>query len=301
MTVLKNFRSFIFVSLLIAGNSYAASPILKGGEITVTDVDIELYVHNLLKSEDGKVPAVDAGVIRQIADLIYVTRVLAEESKKISEVDNSKVKWLGNFQMDSVLKEALLNVEANESLRKINFEATAKDLYEKQKNQFLTEEQVHVAHILLSTRGKNESEVKKKILKIRDEAKSSEDFLALAKRYSEDPSAKRNSGDLGYFGRGKMVKPFELTAFELKKGEISEPVKTPFGYHILKLIDKKGGLPRDFKEVKPAIISELKKQLASKNKVDRLDQIAEAATIKPDQEAVDKLVKKYNKVKAKKD
>ncbi len=87
---------------------------------------------------------------------------------------------------------------------------------------------VHAAHILMDDQ--------KKAYEILARAKSGEDFGALAKQYSKCPS-KSKGGDLGTFGRGQMVKKFEDAAFNGKKGEIVGPVKTEFGYHLIKIID----------------------------------------------------------------
>lgn len=290
----------LVVSALSAQGLLAETPVVKGELADVSEKDIELYIENLILANKQEA-LIDSAVVQQIADLVYVTRVLAEESKDIESIDNTKVAWLGQFQMDSVLKEALLNIEAQESLKRVNFDNTAKDLYEKQKGQFLTETEVHAAHLLLNTRGKDEEEVKQAIQGLREKALAGEDFLTLAKEHSEDPSAKRNSGDLGFFGKGKMVKPFEEAAFAMAPGDISEPVKTPFGYHLIKVIDKKGGEPRPFEEVKPAIVSELKKQLASKYKVDRLNSIVKGAKSKLDDKVISRVVLKYNKPQEKKD
>lgn len=90
--------------------------------------------------------------------------------------------------------------------------------------------QVKASHILVKT----ESEARK----ILGELKKGANFAKLAKQFSECPS-KKKGGDLGWFGRGKMVREFEKAAFSLKKGEISDIVKTQFGYHIIKLTDTK--------------------------------------------------------------
>lgn len=90
--------------------------------------------------------------------------------------------------------------------------------------------QVRAAHILVET------ESQARGLKL--QAEGGEDFAKLAKQFSKCPSGQRG-GDLGYFGRGMMVSEFETAAFELPKGEISEPVHTDFGWHIIKVIDKK--------------------------------------------------------------
>ncbi len=85
-----------------------------------------------------------------------------------------------------------------------------------------------------------EEEAKKQLNEIRDRILAGESFTALAKKYSSDPSVEKNGGDMGYVGRGAMVPEFEAMAFKLKEGEISMPFKSPFGFHIMQLIDRRG-------------------------------------------------------------
>jgi len=86
---------------------------------------------------------------------------------------------------------------------------------------------IRVSHILV--------EKQSQALRILDELKQGASFTELARKYSQCPSAKRG-GDLGFFGRGQMVREFEQAAFALKEGEVSQPIKTQFGYHIIKRI-----------------------------------------------------------------
>lgn len=83
-------------------------------------------------------------------------------------------------------------------------------------------------------------EAKKKLNDLRMRIMQGEDFNELAKKYSEDPSAQYNSGEMGFVGRGAMVPSFEAMAFKLKKGEISQPFESPFGFHLMQLIDRRG-------------------------------------------------------------
>jgi len=84
------------------------------------------------------------------------------------------------------------------------------------------------------------AETKQKLIEIRQRILDGEDFHELAKKYSEDPSAQYNGGEMGYVGRGAMVPSYEGMAFKLKRGEISQPFESPFGYHIMQLIDRRG-------------------------------------------------------------
>ncbi len=112
-----------------------------------------------------------------------------------------------------------------------------KEYFEDNKASFDQEEQVEASHILIDDE-KTAKEVKQKI-------DDGEDFAELAKEYSTDESNAESGGELGFFGKGKMVKEFEDKAFSMKVDEISDPVKTEHGYHIIKVTDKK-----DAKEAK---------------------------------------------------
>jgi peptidyl-prolyl cis-trans isomerase SurA len=114
-----------------------------------------------------------------------------------------------------------------------------KELIEEGYNRSLKE--VHAAHVLLNLEENavpvDTLKVYNQMLDIRKKALGGEDFSKLAKQFSQDPSAKENNGDLGYFSAFRMVYPFESAAFKTKKGDISMPVRTRYGYHILKVLD----------------------------------------------------------------
>ncbi len=139
-----------------------------------------------------------------------------------------------------------------------DFEPLAKVYYNTHKQDYKAEERVDVSHIILSLNDKKETEVLASISEIRAEIKNNSDFNVLADKYSEDPSVKDNHGNLGKMTRAQLVKEFSDVAFKLKKGEISQPVKTSFGYHLI-MVNKlyPVGL-MSFEEVKPTIIGKIK-------------------------------------------
>jgi peptidyl-prolyl cis-trans isomerase D len=120
--------------------------------------------------------------------------------------------------------------------------------------QYQTPEQVRASHILLKTDGKDEAAVRKQAEDIAKQAKApGADFAALAKKYSEDDGSKATGGDLDYFGKGRMVPEFETAAFAMQPGQISDPVKSQFGFHIIKMVDKKPASTRTLDEVRAQI------------------------------------------------
>jgi peptidyl-prolyl cis-trans isomerase C len=126
-------------------------------------------------------------------------------------------------------------------------EADAKQIYDAQIGQLKPEQEVHARHILVAT----EAEAKE----VAERLKKGEDFAAVAKEKSKDPGAE--GGDLGFFTRGQMLKPFEDAAFALEVGQISEPVQTQFGWHIIKVEEKRDQALPTFDQVKGAIIAQL--------------------------------------------
>lgn len=112
------------------------------------------------------------------------------------------------------------------------------DCQQENKVFFLPQEQIRAAHILISTENRAEEEALQLITEIKQNL-TAEDFAEYAQKYSDDPGSKENGGDLGWFPKGVMVPAFEQAAFSLKKGEISEPIKTQFGYHIILVMDQK--------------------------------------------------------------
>ena len=131
--------------------------------------------------------------------------------------------------------------------------------YNQHLGQYTTPEEIRASHILLKTEGKNDADVRAKAEQVVKEAKAGADFAGLAKKYSEDESNAQQGGDLDYFGRGRMVGEFDNAAFALGAGEMSDLVKTPFGYHIIKVTDRKPAIVRVLSD--PAVYKEIEAQV----------------------------------------
>ena len=127
-------------------------------------------------------------------------------------------------------------------------EAAAKQLYDDRVKSIPAQQEVRARHILVKT--KDEAE------KIAKEVTGGADFAEAAKKYSQD-SGGESGGDLGYFTKGQMVKPFEEAAFSMEKGKVSAPVQSEFGWHIIKVEDKRDRQPPTFEEVKDQITASL--------------------------------------------
>lgn len=127
-----------------------------------------------------------------------------------------------------------------------------------------TPEQVRASHILFKTEGKDEAAVRAAAEKVLAEARGGADFAELAKKYSEDESNAATGGDLDYFGRGRMAPEFEEASFSLQPGAISDLVKTQFGFHIIKVVDKRPGAVQTIEQVRPQITDQLSTERAER-------------------------------------
>ncbi len=129
---------------------------------------------------------------------------------------------------------------------------------------FSTPEQVRASHILFKTEGKDEATVRKLAEKVLAEAKSGADFAALARKYSDDEQTAKLGGDLDYFSKGRMVPEFEQVAFAMEPGTISDLVKSTYGFHIIKMVDKKPASTRPLEDVRAQIRDQLATEKAQK-------------------------------------
>jgi peptidyl-prolyl cis-trans isomerase C len=131
------------------------------------------------------------------------------------------------------------------------------------------DEQVRVRHILIrvypNASQKEKEEAKKKIMEIKSRIDKGEDFTTLAQKFSEDPVSKDRGGDLGFIAKGDTVEEFEKAAFSLKEGQVSDIVETKYGYHIIKVIERKPKRTPDFEQIKEDLIQFLARKNAEKS------------------------------------
>jgi peptidyl-prolyl cis-trans isomerase D len=160
------------------------------------------------------------------------------------------------------IKYALLNVEQVRNTVTVA-DADIQAFYNQNLSQYQTPAQVRASHILFKLDGKDEKAVQAQAEEVLKKAKApGADFAALARQYSEDDSNSMNGGDLDYFGRGRMVAEFEQAAFAMKPGEVSDLVKTAFGFHIIKVMDNQPDTTRPLADVRAEIEDQLKWQKA---------------------------------------
>ena len=190
----------------------------------------------------------------------FKNQVAATDAEIAAAFEKSKERYrIGERRK---IKYALLNVDQVRQTITIP-ETELAAFYQQNLSQYQTPAQARASHILFKTEGKDENSVQAQAEQVLKMAKApGADFAALAKKYSEDDTNNANGGDLDYFGRGRMVAEFEQAAFAMKSGEISDLVKTAFGFHIIKMVDNKPESTRALAEVRAELEDQLKWQRA---------------------------------------
>ena len=179
----------------------------------------------------------------------------ALEENKLTE---SKIK--ADIKRDMAIQQ-LIDKEVDQKVQITDEER--KTFYDTNPQLFQQPERVKASHILIKVDEgapeEKKAEARKKIKEVQQKVQKGEDFAELAKTYSEGPSAPRG-GNLDFFGRGQMVKPFEDAAFSMKPNETSDIVETKFGYHLIKVVDKQPAKKMAYADVKDRIDKHLKDQ-----------------------------------------
>ena len=219
---------------------------VNGTEIHQSDLAVA-------EEEAGQLPPMSPDakkdyLVQFMADMILVSK--AAEAKKMGDGPEFKRKIA--FMRDKLLMEQLLVLTGKEALT----DDAMHKVYDEAVKQMGQEQEVHARHILIRAAAgddKASKDAEDKIKAIILRLNKGEDFSKLASELTEDPSGKANGGDLNYFSKEQMVPEFSDTAFKLEKGQISEPVKTQFGWHVIKVEDKRVKPTPKFEEVKPQI------------------------------------------------
>lgn len=266
--------------------------VVNGSEITREDFEDEMSRVQRIFSDRGT-PLSEpqlSEVKREVLESLINRELLYQESQRKgigveqSAVDDRMSALKGRFPSEGEFKNALSQMNLSEAAveSQIKREMVIQKLVDKQfagkitvsddesrtyydshPDLFRKPEEVRASHILIKVDpGADESdkaEARKKIEKIQERLQKSEDFATLATEFSEGPSGPRG-GDLNYFRRGQMVKPFEDTAFELEPDEVSDIVETRFGYHLIKVTDKRPETTITYGDIKGRIGDYLKQQ-----------------------------------------
>ncbi len=240
--------------------------------------------------------------IRQQQEALRV-RHLFDIASSVSAVEAAKMADLKAYKMNiqfvrldnnQLAKNFTISVtDAEKALGNAEFLKKVQDYFDKNKGDYASEEEVRAQHILVQVKqGANPEDDKKALAKAQDLLKKSAttDFGKLAAANSDDPGSKTKNGDLGYFSRGKMVKEFEDVAFTAPVGKVMGPVKSAFGYHLIKVTEKKPAVEPNFDKQKIQVAQ----KLLANEKIAADMKVLDEAVAKGDEAALDNGLKALN-------
>ncbi|MBA4171511.1 MAG: peptidylprolyl isomerase, partial [Hyphomicrobium sp.] len=256
MIVIHNARNLIAVSALAlalaSGWSLTAAAqdkaatgekvIAKVNGKSLTDADVG-RAESEIGNDLGNLP--DGQKRRALIEFLIENQIFADAAEE------QKLGAGVNFEerMQYYRRRALRDAYFEKNIRDQVSDGAARTFFEDQIKGLKPDEEVQARHILVDTEQKAKD--------IAEKLKAGGDFLALAKENSKDPGSKDDGGMLGYFSRGQMVPQFEDAAFALKKGDISKPVQSQFGWHVIKLEDRREKKLPTFDEVKDRILASM--------------------------------------------
>ncbi len=254
------------------------------------DKEMARYEGQAAQSDQPPDPAKKEALRKKVLDGMVDRILLLQESQKLgisvtdAEVDEEMSKFKARFPKPEQFEAILARMKVTEADVRTEYrrriairavverevtpkatvaEADIKAFYDQNPSLFKVPEQVRASHILVKVdeqaTDQDKAKAREKILALKKKVENGEDFAAVAKDNSDCPSAAQG-GDLDFFQRGQMVASFEESAFALKPGEMSDVVETQFGYHLIKVTDRKEPGDMPFEEMKPTIEEHLKQQ-----------------------------------------
>ena len=249
--IVSSIFAFLLFSIMFLKATQAQNiPIVAN--VNNEDISLETMIHamNELPPEIQSQPFMS--YYEDLLERVIDIKLFAQEGKKMKLDEEPSVRAAIDFVIEKVLMQAFLSKYVQENIKEENIKASY--------NNFIADEtsreEIKASHILMDT----ESEAIDVINMLND----GDDFAELAKNKSTGPSGP-SGGDLGWFKRGQMVPPFEKAAFLLNKNEISQrPVQTQFGWHVIKVFDKRIPEAPSYESMKSKLIQDLERKIVSK-------------------------------------
>ncbi|MGE5238955.1 MAG: peptidylprolyl isomerase [Chloroflexota bacterium] len=262
----------LLVLLTCLSVSAADDPVLaQVGDWKITKSDFERlmsYYPEAKKYLEGQ-PQNQETFLKRIVQ----TYVISQVARKDGFDKKPEIKEQLDLNIDNYLATQFLKTEIVDKI--VVTEEEMSSYYKAHQEEFTAPEQVKASHILIrvdaTTSEDTRNKAKEKASEILARIKKGEDFGTLASEFSEDPGSKAKGGDLGFFSRGMMVKPFEDAAFSLKPGEVSDMVETQFGYHIIKVSERKDAEVQPYESVKEAVKLKVTDELRKTRLIEYID------------------------------
>ncbi|MFA5948997.1 MAG: peptidylprolyl isomerase [Hyphomicrobium sp.] len=242
---------------------------IKESDMALAETEIGPELHNMPASSKRRV----------LVEYIIETRLFAQAAEGAKLNTGAAFEQRAEYWRQRAMRDEFYDKTIKSSVS----DALAKSIYEDKVKMIPPEDEVEARHILVDSEDKAKE--------LAERAGKGEDFAKLAAENSKDPGSKTDGGKLGFFGKGQMVKEFEDAAFALQKGEVSKPVKSQFGWHIIKLEDRRQKPLPTYDEVKDRLIGSMVQQKAQQVSTDlrgkaQIEYIDQEVKLQVEQDAI---------------
>lgn len=256
--------ALLFFSVVASWNMAARAEtgvILSSHGITVTEDELTFYIKDRLPPEAYESGLFRPDAIANSVTNIYVIKRAAKEALALNLITEDELRVASVLGGDRVGLKFFSDFRKRELIEGTDWDALARERYILESAKFEPTISVDVDHILIKSEGRSFDELVEKVRRLQDALASNPNFSEVATEYSEDASVEMNSGSLGFFRRGTMDPRFEAQAFSMKEpGEISPPIMTNFGVHIIRFNGRKESEKVPFEEVKDKLIAQIKQE-----------------------------------------
>lgn len=254
---------------LVLAATPAAAPVddntvvVSHGKTRVTVGEIRHTIEDNVPPDKQRLFYADKSRISKHAGNVFVVHALADEAaaRKLTpaeqrRVDEARIRVLSQIQLDHIVAQE----------KQPDFEAVAREQWQAHPESYQAPEAVHASHVLIAAGDKrDDAAAQARAAEALAKLRAGADFATVAREYSDDPSAAQNGGDLGFFSRGQMVKPFEDAAFALNtRGELAGPLKTQFGYHVIRFEERRAAGVQPFEAVRDSLINTQKSEFRAR-------------------------------------
>jgi peptidyl-prolyl cis-trans isomerase C len=300
----RTVTAIALVALIVAADCIAQAQ-KRGDEVLAENTFVKLtradYDTDLLRVPPERRPefAASSKRLTQMLNNLLLDKTLAKQARDIALDRNEEISRRLALEVDRFLAQAMVgkierDAAAEFDARQDEFIAKARETYILNKDKYRAPEQVSASHILFDPAKHGGSDATLTLAKeTRAKLVAGADFAKLAAEVSDDTAAKSDGGQLGFFGPGKMDPEFTRAAFRLKNvGDLSEPVQSSFGWHIIRLDGRRPSAEIPFEKARKQVLAELKQRYVKETVQAKLDAIRTDPNMKVNQAAIDALVVK---------
>ena len=246
-------------------------------QVTADDVTAELQ---RVPPEARAAALAKPATVELILKTLMARRLLAQEAQANGSAARPEVQALRKVNDERILSDVrMLQIDAAGEPDEAALDAYARNKYQAESKLFEVPAQTHARHILLTGEG---DEPKAQAEKLLADIKGGASFEELAKAQSKDPGSAVKGGDLGFFAEGRMVPEFDAALKDMKPGEVSAPVKTQFGWHLIQLVERRPAGKRPYEEVRQDLHREARTRILSEKRVAKSTALLEGATYQED-------------------